>query len=216
MIKISPSMLSCDFAHIGRDAALMERSGADLLHLDIMDGSFVPKMTFGADIVAAMRPHTALPFDVHLMIVEPDRHIADFAKAGASMITVHAEACRHLQRTVRYIKDLGCRAGVALNPATPLDAVKYVMDDVDMLLVMTVNPGYGGQKLIPAMYGKIAEARAMINASGRDIDLEIDGGANGATAPLLIAAGANVIVSGSYIFAASDPAAAVASLRVSK
>ncbi len=213
MIKLSPSMLSSNYAAMGADAKRMEMAGADYLHLDVMDGSFVPKISFGSDIIRALRGQTELPFDVHLMIVEPDKHLQEFAGAGANLITVHAEACRHLQRTVCAIKEMGLKAGVALNPATPLEQVRWVLEDIDLMLIMTVNPGYGGQKLIKQTIDKVACARKMIEDSGREIELEVDGGVNGQTGPLLTRAGANVLVSGSYLFAAQDPAAAMALLR---
>ncbi len=212
-IKISPSMLSSDYAAMGLDAKRMQDFGADYIHLDVMDGSFVPKISFGSDIIAALRGKAQIPFDVHLMVKNPEHHIDDFIKAGADIITVHAEATTHLQRTLRLIKDAGLKAGLAFNPATPIDFAKYVLEDIDLLLIMTVNPGYGGQKLIPATLRKIADTRAMIDAFGKDIELQVDGGVNGETAQLVRRAGANVLVSGSYIFASESPGQAMEILR---
>src|SRR5712691_12729144 len=173
-MKIAPSILSADFGALGEDIARVESAGADLLHVDVMDGRFVPNSPIGPVVVAAIRKRTRLPLDVHLMIVEPERYLADFARAGADSLTVHAEACPHLSRTLAQIRELGARAGVALNPATPPDVLEYVLDDLDLVLVMSVNPGFGGQKFIPSAYEKIRRIKTMLGT--RRIDLSVDGG----------------------------------------
>lgn len=199
-VLIAPSLLSADFANLGEAARAAREAGAELLHFDVMDGVFVPNITFGAQTVQALRHLSDALFDVHLMIVQPERYIEQFAQAGADIITVQAEACVHLQRTLAQIREHGVRAGVALNPATPLSAVEYVIPDIDLLLIMTVNPGFGGQQFIPEMLRKIARARAMLDEAGSDAWLEVDGGINGQTTPLVVRAGARVLVAGTSVF----------------
>ena len=199
-IKISPSILSADFGRLGEQVAEASGAGADYIHLDIMDGHFVPNLTAGPIIVSGVRPWTKLPLDVHLMIEEPDRLIPDFAKAGANILTVHPEACRHLHRVIYQIKDLGARAGVSLNPGTPASALEPVIGDVDLVLVMTVNPGFGGQKYIHSVTKKIARVREMLDEVGSMAELEVDGGINSETAPIAVEAGARVLVAGSAVF----------------
>jgi ribulose-phosphate 3-epimerase len=210
-MKIAPSILSADFAALGEDIARVESAGADLLHVDVMDGRFVPNITIGPVVVAAIRKRTRLPLDVHLMIVEPERYLADFARAGADSLTVHVEACPHLSRTLAQIRELGARAGVALNPATSPDVLEYVLDDLDLVLVMSVNPGFGGQKFIPSAYAKIRRVRAMLET--RPVDVSVDGGVKLEHARPLAEHGASVLVAGSAIFEASDPAGMVARMR---
>ena len=202
--KIAPSILSADFSRLGEEIRAVEEAGADYIHVDVMDGHFVPNITIGSPVVAAIRKVTKLPLDVHLMISEPDRYIADFAKAGSDIITVHAEACIHLHRTIGYIKELGIRAGVSLNPSTPLSVIEQILEDVDMVLLMTVNPGFGGQKFIKTMLPKIAEMRRIINDRGLKVELEVDGGVTLDNIYDISRAGADSFVAGSAVFGSSD------------
>ncbi len=214
-VLIAPSILSADFARLGAEVAAIEAAGADWVHIDVMDGHFVPNITIGPAVVRALRPHSRLPFDVHLMIAPVDAYLDQFAAAGADIITVHPEAGPHIHRTVQHIKGLGKRAGIALNPGTPAKALDYLIDEIDLVLVMSVNPGFGGQKFITSQLSKIAAVRRMIAASGRDIRLQVDGGIDRTTAPLAIAAGADVLVAGTATFAggAGEYAANIAALR---
>ncbi len=200
-LRIAPSILSADFAKLGDEVRAITAAGADYIHVDVMDGHFVPNLTIGPQVVKALRPYSALPFDVHLMIAPVDPYIADFAAAGADVITVHPEAGPHLHRTIQLIKSHGKKAGVALNPATPIDAVDFVLGDIDLVLVMSVNPGFGGQSFIAEALAKLRALRAKIDQTGRSIDLEVDGGINGETAKLAVAAGADVLVAGTASFA---------------
>lgn len=204
MIKIAPSLLAADFTCLGEQVALVEAGGADYLHLDIMDGAFVPNISYGADIVGALRSHSQMVFDVHLMIEKPDRYLENFVVAGADILCVHAEACTHLHRTVQKIKDLGVKAAVALNPATPLCVLEEILPELDMVLLMSVNPGFGGQKFIPGTLKKISRLRQWISEENLETDIQVDGGITLANTEDVVLAGANVLVSGSGIFKAED------------
>lgn len=213
MIKVAPSILSANFALMGDAVKMLNESCADYVHCDVMDGHFVPNLTFGQKMVADLKKISRLPMDVHLMIENPEMYVEEFAKAGADIITVHAEATVHLQRLLCRIKELGAKAGVSINPATPESAVKYVMNDVDLILVMSVNPGFGGQKFIPASMDKIRKIREMVDASGRNIEIEVDGGISGKNARDIEMAGATIAVAGSAVFSAADPKKAIEIIR---
>jgi len=212
-VRLAPSILSADFASLGAQVAAAERGGADQIHLDVMDGHFVPNLTMGPAVVGAVRRVTQLPLDVHLMVTDPDRFLDAFAEAGASILTVHAEVLPHLSRTLQAIKRLGCRAGVALNPSTPLTAIEEVAGDVDVVLVMSVNPGFGGQAFLPHSESKIARVRQLLRRVGRDADIEVDGGIDQGNIGRVVAAGATMIVAGASIFGNRDPESAARQLK---
>ncbi len=197
---LAPSILAADFSVLGEQIKTADEAGADYIHIDVMDGMFVPSISFGMPLIASVRKVTEKPFDVHLMVQDPERYLEDFAQCGADSITVHAEACRHLDRTLQEIRELGLRAGVALNPATPLCALDYVLDKTDMVLIMTVNPGFGGQAFIESSLEKIRALRSRADAEGRALDIQVDGGINSRTLSRVLEAGANVIVAGSAVF----------------
>lgn len=213
MIKVAPSILAADFLNLDREITRMAQAGADYLHFDVMDGHFVPNMSFGPAIAQAAARNGQLPLDVHLMIDNPEQYVEPFAKSGARIITVHVEATRHLNRLIAQIHECGCLAGVALNPATPPDCLRYVLDDVDLVLVMTVNPGFGGQKMIPSAVSKIGEVNKLLKSIGSQAEIEVDGGVNEATAPAMARQGASLLVTGSALFGAEDAAGMIARFK---
>ena len=209
---IAPSMLAADFSNLANDIALVNQSDADWFHLDVMDGVFVPNISFGMPVIKSMAKHTTKPIDVHLMIVEPDRYIQTFADLGADVLTVHVEACTHLHRSLQSIKAKGMKAGVALNPHTPVASLSHIIADIDLVCLMSVNPGFGGQSFIEATYEKVRELRTLIDENKASTLIEIDGGVTNQNASQLVAAGADVLVAGSYVFSASDPKATITNL----
>ena len=211
-IKIAPSMLAADFANLERDVHMVNQSQADWFHMDIMDGVFVPNISFGMPVLKAMAQHAKKPLDVHLMIVDPDRYIQTFADLGAAVLTVHAEACTHLHRTVQAIKAAGMKAGVALNPHTPISVLEEVISDLDLACVMSVNPGFGGQKFIENTYDKVRRLRALANANNAEVMIEIDGGVTSENAEALVQAGADVLVAGSFVFTSENPTETISDL----
>ncbi|TZF84785.1 ribulose-phosphate 3-epimerase [Pedobacter sp. BS3] len=210
---IAPSVLAADFANLQRDIEMVNQSQADWFHIDVMDGVFVPNISFGFPVIEAIRKHAAKPLDVHLMIVDPDRYLAQCQKVGASVITVHYEACTHLHRTVQAIKDLGCKAGVSLNPHTPVALLQDIIQDLDLVLIMSVNPGFGGQKFIERTYDKIRALRNLAAGRNDSLLIEVDGGVGPANAAALVQAGADVLVAGNAVFAAADPTEVIAGLK---
>ena len=213
-IQLAPSILSADFCRLGEEITAVDQGGADIIHIDVMDGHFVPNITIGPLVVKAVRRITKKPLDVHLMIADADRYLEEFAAAGADWITVHVEACPHLQRTVTRIKELGLRPGVVLNPATSLASLDFILDDIDLVMLMSVNPGFGGQSFLPSSLEKIRALRTRIAASGRNIDIEVDGGVAASTVAAIAEAGANVLVAGSAVFGSNDYPGTIASLRL--
>lgn len=210
---VSPSVLSCDFANIQRDVEMINESEADWFHVDVMDGVFVPNISFGFPVIEAIKRHAKKPLDVHLMIENPGRYIDEFAKAGADILTVHYEACPHLHRTIQQIKEKGMKAGVALNPHSSVDLLEHVIKDIDLVLIMSVNPGFGGQKFIPNAELKVAQAKNLINHHGSHAIVEVDGGVNGQTGENLVKSGADVLVAGSYVFKSDDPVKTISELK---
>lgn len=213
MIKLAPSILSADFSQLAESVKAVENAGCEYLHIDVMDGHFVPNITFGAVVFEKLRKKSNMTFDCHLMIEQPDLYLEDFVKAGADIITVHQEACDHLNRTIHHIKELGCKAGVAINPATSPQALEYVLQDVDMVLIMSVNPGFGGQKFIPQSLDKIKKLKQMIDAKNYNVDIQVDGGVSVDNIHDIVTAGANIVVAGSAIFGKDNIQKAVSDLR---
>ncbi len=213
MVKIAPSILSANFAKLGEEIKDVEQGGADLIHVDVMDGHFVPNITIGPLVVEAIKPITKLPLDVHLMIENPDNYIPQFAKAGADYISVHVETCVHLHRTIQLIKSFGVKAGVVLNPATPVESLDIILDDLDLVMLMTVNPGFGGQSFIEGVLPKIQKVSSMIKARGLQVDIMIDGGVNEETAQKAVECGATILVAGNAVFGAANRAEAIAKIK---
>lgn len=213
MVEIAPSILAADFANLQRDVEMLNRSEADYIHVDIMDGMFVPNISFGLPVCEAVHKHAQKPLDVHLMIEQPDRYLESFRKAGASILTVHYEACPHLHRTVQHIKELGALAGVALNPHTPVEVLSEILSDVSLVLIMSVNPGFGGQRFIENTYRKISKLRHMRKEAQATFKIEVDGGVNSQNTPLLVNQGADILVAGSFVFGSADPIQTIAGLK---
>lgn len=213
MAIISPSVLSCDFANVQRDVEMINNSEADWFHVDVMDGVFVPNISFGFPVISAIKKHAKKPLDVHLMIVNPDQYVHDFKTAGADLLTVHYEACTHLHRTIQLIKSEGMKAGVALNPHTPVSVLEEILPDLDLVLIMSVNPGFGGQKFIDSAIRKVSALKSMIQKSGSKTLIEVDGGVNLETGTLLVKAGADALVAGSFVFGSSNPAQTITELK---
>ncbi|PSL02311.1 ribulose-phosphate 3-epimerase [Cecembia rubra] len=212
-VKIAPSILAADFANLQREVEMLNASDADYIHVDIMDGVFVPNISFGFPVTEAINRHAQKPLDVHLMIINPDKYLEEFKKAGAEIISVHFEACVHLHRTLQHIKSLGCKAGVAINPHTPIEHLENILEEVDLVCLMSVNPGFGGQKFIPNTFSKIKRLSKMIADKGLNTLIEVDGGVNQSNAPLLVEAGANVLVAGNFVFSSDNPITTIKNLK---